>query len=266
MDNGAATKHAAGARTPAAGAGTPTVPAGGVVGPSSRGLMVVGPGAAFGTALLHRFAAEGFRLGVISRSAETVARVTGELAAADHPVAGAVADVTDQAAFTAAAGRVAAEIGGLTVLVYNAKLSIRGTAFSVRAESMNQTLAVNVTGALTAVQIAAPLLAERPGATILLTVAGPRSEPAAGRFALAVGKAGAAAMGEAMAPLLAAQGVRLRTVVLDGRVGTAGPLRPDEVADHFWQAFAAPGGTAFRLAPEPRRAGARGAAQLPLEV
>lgn len=146
MDNGAATKHAAGARTPAAGAGTPTVPAGGVVGPSSRGLMVVGPGAAFGTALLHRFAAEGFRLGVISRSAETVARVTGELAAADHPVAGAVADVTDQAAFTAAAGRVAAEIGGLTVLVYNAKLSIRGTAFSVRAESMNQTLAVNVPG------------------------------------------------------------------------------------------------------------------------
>lgn len=232
--------------------------------PPTRGLIVVGPGAAFGGPLLRRFAEEGFALGVLSRSSDTVARITAELAADGHDVTGAVADVTDQAAFGTATQRLAAAIGGLTVLVYNAKLSIRGTAFSVRADSMNQTLAVNVTGALTAVQAGVPLLVDRPGATVLLTVAGTRSEPAAGRFALAVGKAGLAAMGGAMAPGLAAQGVRLRTVVLDGRVGLSGPLLPEAVADHFWHAFAAPGGTAFRLAAPPRRR--RGAAQLPLEV
>jgi hypothetical protein len=63
--------------------------------------------------------------------------------------------------------------------------------------------------------------------------------------------------------VLTAQGVRLRTVVLDGRVGEAGPLHPDAVADHFWQAYAAPRGAVFRLAP-PGRPGAT--AQLPLEL
>lgn len=229
-----------------------------------RGLILVGPGSAFGVELLRRFGREGFGLGIVARSTDTVARVTAELAADGLPVAGAVADVTDQAGFTAALTRLADELGGLTVLIYNAKLSIRGTAFTVRADTMNQTLAVNVTGALTAVQAATPLLLERPGATILLTVAGPRSAPAAGRFALAVGKAGLAALGEAMGPALAAQGVRLRTVVLDGRVGPTASLRPDSVGEHFWQAFAAPGGAAFRLAAPPRRD--RPVPQLPLEV
>jgi hypothetical protein len=55
----------------------------------------------------------------------------------------------------------------------------------------------------------------------------------------------------------------MRTVVLDGRVGPAGPLRPAAVADHFWQAYAAPRGAVFRLAPAGPR---RPAATLPLEV
>jgi NADP-dependent 3-hydroxy acid dehydrogenase YdfG len=226
-------------------------------------LIVVGPGSSFGVQLLRRFGREGFRLAVVSRSADTVSRVTDELAADGTPVAGAVADVTDPPAFTAAVGRLAADLGGLSVLVYNAKLSIRGTAFTVRAEVLNQTLAVNVTGALTAVQAAAPLLADRPGGTILVTAAGTRTEPTGSRFVLAVGKAGLAALGAALVPVLAAQGVRMRTVILDGRVTADGPLGPDVVADHFWQAYAAPRGAVFRVAP-PGRGDVP--AQLPLDV
>ncbi|MBL7497671.1 SDR family NAD(P)-dependent oxidoreductase [Frankia sp. CNm7] len=231
--------------------------------PATRGLILVGPGAAFGGELLVRFGLEGFRLGVVARSADTLGRLTGELASAGLTMRGAVADVTDAAGFTAALEGLADDLGGLTVLVYNAKLSIRGNAFSVPADVLNQTLAVNVTGALTAVQAATPLLVDRVGATILVTAAGTRTEPPGGRFALAVGKAGLAALAAAVGPTLADHGVRLRTVVLDGRVGPSGPLRPQAVADHFWQAYAAPRGTVFRLAaPGPRRA----AATLPLEV
>ena len=231
--------------------------------PATRGLVVVGPGASFGSDLLRRFGREGFALGVVSRSADTLTRVRDELAEDGLAVHGAVADVTDQPALTTAIQRVAADVGGLTVLVYNAKLSIRGGALTVKAETMNQTLAVNVTGALTAVQVAADLLVDRPAATILLTTAGSRTEPVAGRFALAIGKAGLAALADAVRPMLAARGVRLRTVVLDGRVDAAGPLRPGVVADHFWQAFAAPRGDVFRLAPARR---ATPVAQLLLEV
>ncbi|OHV73046.1 short-chain dehydrogenase [Pseudofrankia sp. BMG5.36] len=231
--------------------------------PVTRGLVVVGPGAAFGTQLLARFGREGFRLGVVARSADTLDRVAGELASAGLTMRGAVADVTDATGLAAALERLAADLGGLTVLVYNAKLSIRGSALSVPADVLNQTLAVNVTGALTAVQAAAPLLVDRVGATILVTVAGSRTEPPAGRFALAVGKAGLAALAAAVGPALADQGVRMRTVVLDGKVGPGGPLRPEVVADHFWQAYASPRGAVFRLAPPGPR---RSAATLPLEV
>ncbi|MBX6387802.1 MAG: SDR family NAD(P)-dependent oxidoreductase [Frankia sp.] len=231
--------------------------------PPSRGLVLVGPGASFGGQLLARFGREGFRLGAISRSADTLDRVAAELAEAGLTMRAAVADVTDALGFAAALERLAADIGGLTVLVYNAKLSIRGTAFSIPADVLNQTLAVNVTGALTALQVATPLLVDRVGATILVTVAGARTEPPGGRFALAVGKAGLAALGAAVAPALADQGVRLRTVVLDGKVGAGGPLSPDAVADHFWHAYTAPRGEVFRLAPPPVR---RRPATLPLEV
>ncbi len=231
--------------------------------PATRGLVLVGPGAAFGTELLARFGREGFRLGVVARSADTIARVTGELAGAGLTMRGAVADVTDAAGLAATLAGLAADLGGLTVLVYNAKLSIRGSALSVPADVLNQTLAVNVTGALTAVQAATPLLVDRVGATILVTVAGSRTEPPAGRFALAVGKAGLATLAAAVSPALADQGVRMRTVVLDGKVGPGGPLRPEAVADHFWQAYASPRGAVFRLAPPGPR---RSAATLPLEV
>jgi NADP-dependent 3-hydroxy acid dehydrogenase YdfG len=230
--------------------------------PTTRGLLLVGPGASFGVQLVRRFAREGFATAVISRSPDTVSRVCGAFdggggAEGDGegaPVLGAVADVTDPPAFGAAVARLAAAMGGLTVLVYNAKLSIRSNALTVAADTLNQTLAVNVTGALTAVQAAVPLLADRPGATILLTSAGARTQPPAGRFALAVGKAGLAALGGALVAPLQSQGVRLRTVVLDGQVDADGPLTPDTVADHFWQAYAAPRGTTFRLAPDRPRA------------
>ncbi|MBL7489867.1 SDR family NAD(P)-dependent oxidoreductase [Frankia sp. AgB1.9] len=231
--------------------------------PASRGLVLVGPGSAFGAELLIRFGLEGFRLGVVARSTDTLGRLTEELASAGLTMRGAVADVTDAAGFATTLAGLAADLGGLTVLVYNAKLSIRGSAFSVPADALNQTLAVNVTGALTAVQAATPLLLDRVGATILVTVAGNRTEPPGGRFALAAGKAGLAALAGAVGPTLADQGIRMRTVVLDGRVGPAGPLRPAAVADHFWQAYAAPRGAVFRLAPAGPR---RPAATLPLEV
>jgi NAD(P)-dependent dehydrogenase (short-subunit alcohol dehydrogenase family) len=235
----------------------------GPVPPPTRGLVVIGPGGAFGGQLLARFGREGFRVGVIARSVDTLARLTGELADAGLTMRGAVADVTDPEGLTAAVGGLAADLGGLTVLVYNAKLSIRGTAFTTPADALNQALAVNVTGALTAVQAATPLLGDRPGATIMVTVAGERTEPPGGRFALAAGKAGLAALAGAVGPALADHGVRMRTVVLDARVAPAGPLRPEIVAEHFWRAYAAPRGEVFRLAgPGPRQV----AETLPLEV
>ncbi|MCK9877601.1 SDR family NAD(P)-dependent oxidoreductase [Frankia sp. Ag45/Mut15] len=258
-DAGAANDAAAKAAVPAVPA--VAAPDGGEV--TSRGLVVVGPGASFGVELLRRFGEEGFALGVVTRSAETLGRIRGELAAQELTVSGLVADVTDAAGLTRAIERVATEIGGLTALVYNAKISIRGAALTVAPATLTETFAVNVTGALATIQAGVGPLTQRPGATIVLTSTSPRTAPVAGRFTLAVGKSGLTALAEALRPVLAARGVRLRTVLLDGRIAPDGPLRPRDVAEHFWQAYAAPRGDIFRLAPVRRDTPV---AQLPLEV
>ncbi len=226
------------------------------VGPAGRGIVLIGPGAAFGTQLLRRFAAEGFALGVVARSDDTVARVGDELGAAGIKVLGEVADVTDAAATARALDRLAVGLGGLTCVVYNAKLSIRGAALGTSPDTLAATLAVNVTGAFAAVTAATALLEGRPDATILVTGGGPRGPGLGdgGRFALSVGKAALAAMTDSLAPPLRRRGIRLRTVELAAAVGPDGPLRPDAVAEFFWQAFAAPQGARFRLTPPRRRA------------
>lgn len=223
--------------------------------PATRALIVIGPGTAFGEALLRRFAAAGFALGVLSRSADTVERVADALAADGVKVAGEVADVTDAPALAAALGRLAVDLGGLTCLVYNAKLSIRGSALTTSPETLAATLAVNVTGAFAALTSAAPLLEGRADATVLVTAGGPRGPGLgdAGRFSLAVGRAGLGALTASLAPPLLRRGIRLRTVELRGAVGPDGPLRPDDVAEFYWQAFAATAGTTFTLAAPRRR-------------
>jgi NAD(P)-dependent dehydrogenase (short-subunit alcohol dehydrogenase family) len=221
-----------------------------------RGLVLVGPGAAFGVEMLRRFADEGFALGVVSRSDDTVARVADALAADGVKVLGEVADVADPAAFGGALNRLAIGVGGLTCLVYNAKLSIRGAALATSPDALAATLGVNVTGAFAAVTGAIPLLEGRPDATVLITGGGRRGPGLGdgGRFSLSVGKAALGAMSASLTPPLRRRGVRLRTVELAGAVGPDGPLRPGAVAEFFWQAFAAPHGTTFRLTPPRRRA------------
>jgi hypothetical protein len=108
-----------------------------------------------------------------------------------------------------------------------------------------------------------PLLADRPGAAIMFTTAGPRTEDAGGRFALALGKACLAALGASVGPQASARGVRLRSVALEAQVVPKGPLNPETVADHFWQSFTAPRGSVFRLAA---RDPAAERDQLPLDV
>ena len=85
--------------------------------------VVVGVGPGNGAALARRFHAEGYAVALLARSAELIASLAGELAGARaYPC-----DVTDQASVERTFSSIAAEMGPVEVLVYNAGSGVWGT-------------------------------------------------------------------------------------------------------------------------------------------
>jgi NAD(P)-dependent dehydrogenase (short-subunit alcohol dehydrogenase family) len=188
-------------------------------------VAIVGAGPGIGAAVARRFAREGLPVGLVSRTSE------------DPRFA---ADVTDEVALRAALDAVAAELGPIGVLVYNAGLIRQDAIGDLTTAEHEHAWAVNVVGAITAVAHVGPRMADAGAGTILLT--GGMPEPLPDTVSLSLGKAGL----RALAALLAAQytpaGVHVATVTVGGAVEPGGPFDPDGIAEHYWRLHAQPRG------------------------
>src|SRR4051812_50187315 len=88
-----------------------------------RHLLIVGTGPGLGASVARRFAREGYRLTLVSRSQATTAALTDELRAAGTDVTVVVADAGDADRPRAALAPLFAEPGAPRVGVYNAGLA-----------------------------------------------------------------------------------------------------------------------------------------------
>jgi short-subunit dehydrogenase len=212
----------------------------------SRTLLLIGPGRYFGTEILVRFAREGFRLATISRSLGTLRRVESELAHSGIKALCEIGDLLGEGNLEKAVNRVAVELDGITCLVYNPKLSVEGSGLIISPDALTQSLAVNITGAVIAIQAALPFMTSTPGACVILTGGGFKDRPDPERFALSVGKAGLHGLALSLVAPLDARGVELKTVIIDGVVRRNGPILPTDLADFYWQVYCASGENVFR--------------------
>jgi NADP-dependent 3-hydroxy acid dehydrogenase YdfG len=212
-----------------------------------RGVLLIGPGRYFGMEILHRFALEGFSIGVISRTAERIEHLRSHLQLPSSlNLSAEVADVTQEAELKLAVNRVAESIGSVDCLIYNPKVSISGSGLTTSPDELRYSLDVNVVGALVAVQAALPYLqlASRP--CVILTGGGFKDRPDFERFALSVGKSGIHAVSRALVGPLTSRGIRIKTIVIDGYVRAGGQIEPSDVADYFWRVFTSQKRQVFR--------------------
>src|SRR3954469_2910667 len=84
-------------------------------------VAIVGAGPGIGASVARRFAREGLAVGLIARSPQTIEATRATLPGGARSTA-AVADAADEVAMRAALDAVAAELGPIGVLVYNAGL------------------------------------------------------------------------------------------------------------------------------------------------
>jgi NAD(P)-dependent dehydrogenase (short-subunit alcohol dehydrogenase family) len=194
-------------------------------------VAIIGAGPGIGASVARRFAREGLAVGLIARSPETIAGTRATLNGA--PTAAALADAADEHAVRAALDAVAAELGPIDVLVYNAGLIQQDVPGQLSTAEHQHAWAVNVVGAITAAAHVGPRMAEAGRGTIILT--GGMPEPVPDVVSLSLGKAGVRALTTLLATQYGPSGVHVATVTVGGTVAPGTAFDPDDIAEHYWR-------------------------------
>ncbi|HYC36127.1 MAG TPA: SDR family oxidoreductase [Usitatibacter sp.] len=123
-------------------------------------------------------------------------------------------DVTNRASVAEAMQRIAAESGGLDVLVNNAGLICVGPPQDTPGEEFDRLVATNVTGIYNCVLAALPLLAGRKGAAIvnIASVSSERGGGAIGNVWYGTTKAAVVALTKGLGRELGPKGIRINAI------------------------------------------------------
>lgn len=126
--------------------------------------FVTGAGSGIGEAIAQVFAAAGAFVFLADRDQEAIARVAAQIG---EPAAPLALDVTDEAAYAAAARRVLDARGRLDVLANVAGIGHVGTLLETGGEDLDRLYAVNVRGVFNGCKAFLPSMIERRSGAIL---------------------------------------------------------------------------------------------------
>lgn len=204
--------------------------------------LVVGMGRGIGLSVARRFGREGYRLGLVARSATRLENYAGALELDGCTVKTFPTDITRTPQLISAVRETEKQLGPIEVLIYNAYASAGGRASELSVEALEDTLRVNLYGALVAAQLVIPGMLSRHQGTLLFTGGGLALNPAPELAALSIGKASLRALVGALSKELYQEGIHVATVTIAGQVRRNTPFDPDLIAEKFWELHAQPPG------------------------
>ncbi len=139
-----------------------------VSGLEGKRVLVTGGASGIGAATVERFMSEGCAVCVLDMDAEACERIKKELVGLDGFV---VCDVRDREAVKKAVLQVAAQVGGIDIIINNAGVSVRHKFLEITAEEWEEVLKVNLTGAFHVAQITARHMVQAGQGGVILNTA-----------------------------------------------------------------------------------------------
>jgi short-subunit dehydrogenase len=195
--------------------------------------VIVGVGPGLSQALAERFAAEGYAIGLVTRTQATLDAAAAKLRAGGVTVATAAGDGADPAALRKALDAIAAQLGAPEVAIYNASVLRMARPSELAPDALAADFAACVTGALVMAQHVLPAMRARARGTILLTGGGSAFEPWVDAASLGIGKAAIRNLAIALSRELAPQGIHAGTVTICGSIAPGGYYDPQRIAEAF---------------------------------
>jgi NAD(P)-dependent dehydrogenase (short-subunit alcohol dehydrogenase family) len=176
--------------------------------------VVVGVGPGNGAALARRFAADGYSVALLARSATTSAKLAAELSGARS----FECDVGDPLSVARAFASIREELGEVDVVAYNAGSGVFGTLDDVSASDFESSWRVNALGLFLVAKEVVPSMKERRAGAIIVigATASRRGVPRTTVFAPA--KAAQKGLCEALARQLGPSGIHVALIIVDGVV------------------------------------------------
>lgn len=218
----------------------------------AKTILVCGHGPGISDAVAKKFAAEGFQVALVARSAEKLEAAAKALADSGVKAKAFPADLGDPAAVKKLVEDVRASLGPITIVHWNAYAGLAGDLLTADAADLRKAFDVSVTGLVAAVQASLPDLREQKGTSAVLVTGGgfafyDKAVDAAATqwnaMGLAVSKAAQHKLVGLLSAKLANDGVYVGEVVVLGMVkGTAfdsgnATLDPNEIAAKFWEIY-----------------------------
>lgn len=201
--------------------------------------LSIGAGPGMGLSTAERFAREGYRVVLAARSASKVEALAKDLQTKGFTAEARTVDAGNPASITSLIHGVLKDHGAIDVLHYNAAALHKDTVLEQSIDTFNSDLAVNIGGALAAIQVALPSMTKQGSGSILLTGGGFAFCPPPEFLSIGIGKAGIRALTNGLFEDFKSKGVHIATVTVAMFVS---PDTADSraVAEHFWTLHAQP--------------------------
>ncbi len=203
---------------------------------------MVGMGRGIGLSVARRFGREEYKLGLLARNELSLQNYAGALELDGCTVKTFPADVTRTPQLVSAIREVEKQLGSIGVLIYNAHAFQGSRASELSLEALEETLKVNLYGALVTAQLVIPGMLSRRKGTLLFTGGGLALNPHPDRAALSIGKASLRALVGALSKELYHEGIHVATVTIAGQVRRNTSFDPDLIAEKFWDLHSQPPG------------------------
>lgn len=213
--------------------------------------LVAGVGEGLGGAIARRFARGGHPTVLVARNADRLARIAAGIEAAGGRGIAYVADLREESAVAKLFDDVESEIGPIGVAVFNTGANYRASILDTPADMFEKVWRLGCYAGFLVGREAARHMVPRGQGTIIFTGATASLRGSAQFAAFAAAKGGVRQVAQAMARELGPQGIHVASVIIDGMIDSPrvrerfperaaqlppdGMLKPDDIAETYWQ-------------------------------